>query len=328
MTISVNATRRPKSEATLPMHTRIGVVEVGSRSVRFMAADFSLDGSFKAIKTDSHLHGVDITAIDEQKVLELLHTLRHYVQVIDQFHCDRVLIYGTALCRELQRQNEVELPSYLRLLTPEEEALASWAAGFMCTQSKRGECRYTVIDQGGGSTEIITATWNDGRIEDILFNSIPIGTLGLARLLEQDGQTYSSSVVNILTPYESIIRAHKSSGGAELYLLGSVATKIAWLSRRRDVAEVYKPYLVNNLSLTTTDILKTRNRIVDLFEEDKDKARSFVDPRASGEDDFRQVVQGSGLLMLISLRLEHFKLRVSGYGTRHGMAFLAMRDLI
>jgi hypothetical protein len=83
---------------------RIGIVEVGSRSVRLMVAQFERDGSFKAAKTGSLMHGVDFRDFDQSKILSLWSAVDRFYQEVKGSQCDRAP--SIVPSRESQKPNK------------------------------------------------------------------------------------------------------------------------------------------------------------------------------------------------------------------------------
>lgn len=307
---------------------RIGVVEVGSRSIRLMVADFQRSGSFKATRTGSHLHGVEIDKLNRSSISDLWAAVDRFYNELQTFECDRVMVYGTALCRKLAEQPDLKLPSYLHVLSAEEEAVASWAAGFMCTRKDAETRQYTIVDQGAGSTEVISATWTGETIDNVIFDSLEVGNQKVMDLFYSSGNAYAKAIHLMVEEFAERIRRHKAAENGRLYLIGSVATKIAWLKVRKGVSDFYKPHLVNDVPLSMKELFELHSNILKLYRQSPEKARALVDSRAGAEDDFARVMSGSVFLMMLCTKLDYPLVRVSGYGVRHGMAFLVLKELI
>jgi exopolyphosphatase/pppGpp-phosphohydrolase len=309
---------------------RIGIVEVGSRSIRLMVANFQFNGSFKADKTDSHIHGVAVQHLDEKAIANLWLEVDRLYSELRRFECDRVMVYGTALCRQIAERPGQKLPSYLYILSAEEEAIASWAAGFMCvpTQGESVTKQYTVIDQGAGSTELISANWTGKTAEKVTFDSIEIGNQKTMEIFSESRADYGKKIYDLVEELGTKISRHKAIRNSEIYLLGSVATKLAWLKVRKGLNDFYKPYLVNDVRLNVRSTIKQYSDILKEYRTNPAHARSLIDARPGVEDEFARVMSGTAFLMMASIKLGYQDVKVSGYGVRHGMAFLIRRGLI
>jgi exopolyphosphatase/pppGpp-phosphohydrolase len=307
---------------------RIGIAEVGSRSLRLMVADFESSGMFKAVRADSFPYGASIDDLQGDDIQSVWSKLDEYRQEIEELFCDRVMIYGTALCRRIAGVTNGSVPSYLRVLSVEEEALASWAAGFMCLRGPTRDRRVTVVDQGGGSTEIVSATWNGTGLNDMSTDSLDVGTHKIMKIYLSSKENYSQLLQELVSDYGTIFKRHAAQSKSVLYLLGGVATKLAWFKVRKDSAEAYQPHRVNDVPLNVAWILDKRTWLDNLYRKDPERARQYVDARSGSEDEAPRVISGSALLLLTSVKLGYQDVRVSGYGVRHGMAFLMVNGLI
>ncbi|MBV9992959.1 MAG: hypothetical protein JOZ72_16905 [Alphaproteobacteria bacterium] len=305
---------------------KIGVAEVGSRSLRLMIADFDADGSFKALRTDSQLHNINIDNIGDADLAALGMQLDAYRDEIEKFECDSTMVYGTALCRRIA-QRGMSLRPYLKVLSPAEEATASWAAGFMCLRGRTVGRRITVVDQGGGSTEFISATWSGQGLDAPTLDSIDFGAQKAVDMFLSSSANYLRAFQDAMSSYEDVLRKHRGGSDHILYALGSVATKLAWLKVRENEADFYKPHLVNDTCLELNRIFQERAQILKMYEKDPVRARRYVDSRSGSEDEAPRIIAGSAFLMLIAMRLGYDIIRVSGYGLRHGLAFLEMKRL-
>ena len=306
---------------------RIGIVEVGSRAIRLMVADFLWDGSFKALRTGSEMHQVEISNLSEHAAALLWSKVDRFYRELQSFSCDRAMVYGTALCRKLTGLG-YPVPSYLQILSPEEEGVASWAAGFMCVKGQTEGIKYTAVDQGAGSTEIISAIWTGTTIAQPSFDTLDIGNSEVMELFNHAPLSYPRSIQERINRYDNSIKKHSAEVNSRLYLLGSVATKIAWIKVRKGVKDFYKPHLVNDVQLKVSDLYELYGRLLKIFNENPDKARSVVDARPEARDEFARVMSGSVFHMLLAKRMNYSTVRASGYGVRHGMAFLVRRELI
>jgi exopolyphosphatase/pppGpp-phosphohydrolase len=309
--------------------TRVGIIEVGSHSVRFYVVDFKQDGSSTARETDSTLHRVGVVSPKAEEVSELARTIEGYYSRLAGFNCDHVMIYGTEVCRQISEQQEYRLPGYLRVLSPEEEARASWAAGFLTVGSLTGAGRFTIVDQGAGSTEVCTSSWSDMKAGRIHFDRLDIGHQGIMNVFES-GSGYLKAIEEIkgiVAGFQNRLLRHAAIDESEICMLGSVATKIAWHKVRKRKDEKYNLYRVNGVRLSVREIFEFHSSFLALYRKDRDEARIEIDARKGAEDEIERVISNSVYLMLLAATLKHQAIRVSGFGTRHGMAFLALKGI-
>jgi exopolyphosphatase/pppGpp-phosphohydrolase len=303
-------------------NARVGVVEIGSRAIRSMVIDLSGDRlNVVDAKNIPHTLSTDSISEDGGNALNLLvSALRDHIA---SFDCVEICIYGTELCRRIGAINASWLPSYLIVLSPAEEARASWAAGLMCVTDLR-PARYTIIDQGAESIEFADGYWDRAGVKEFTALSLPLGHNRLTSLFRDNSsnpQVYGRKIQEQLNEWKSDISLFSNKGGA-LIVLGSVATKLGWLNVRRPGDDNYNARLVNGSSLRLNDLMRRFSELLTMYAKDKEQARCFVDARTQSRDDAEIVIAGSLLFALLFKRLDVTSARVSGYGTRHGVAKL------
>jgi len=309
---------------------RIGLIEVGSNTIRYLAASFGNDIDFIPDKIETIKHNMHPSNPEEFAVREVNKVVEGFAEDAKQRRLDAVLIYGTAACRKVSAQLPGKLSPLIKVLTPAEEAMASWVAGFACTSRAPGT-RCTVIDEGSGSTEIVSATWTGDAIQDLAFYSADVGSTLLLEEYKADAKGHHALTTQKL---REMVHALREAGVASehsgpLYLVGGVATSIGWLVSKKSGMQDYRPAEINGAVLTLTELDKLYNGLDRLFKRDPAAAQRAVDTRRGSEDHVLRVISSLPYLTLLSSFLQptgtYF---VSGYGVRHGMGFLIRNELI
>jgi exopolyphosphatase/pppGpp-phosphohydrolase len=308
---------------------RIGLVEVGSNTIRYLVADWS-DMSFDPVQIETIKHGMHPSRPSEEAVAAVNKHVEAFVQDARGRDCDALLAYGTAACRAVAAQHPGRLSPLVKVLTPVEEATASWVAGFACTSRTPGT-RCTVIDEGSGSTEIVSATWNGEALEGLAFHSVPIGSVALLEAYKGDAKAHVEHTINLIrsmTP--EIARAGIAEGETgDLFLLGGVATSIGWQATKGTGLQEYRPAEINGAEVTMADLDGLHQRLFRLYKKDPAAARRAVDTRRGSEDHVLRVLSSLPFLTLLSAYLApRSRYFISGYGVRHGMAFLIQHNLV
>lgn len=311
---------------------RIGLIEIGSRSVRYLVID--VQGrvqDFKAIKIDNAVHRIDpshITRADVEKLKLLVSQLRTDLR---SHSCDMYCVYGTELCRSIETLYPGELSSSVRTLSTEEEAMAAWAAALLCQDEENEEDVITVIDLGNGSTEIVRARWDGVQIEDLKSTSVALGSSRLMASYNNDKTSYMRYLEQQLPPIKKAIQEagiERIHNGV-MYFVGGVATKIGWLSKRANESEVYRPDLVNGVKVTLDDLSKLFVTLDQLYRSKPQYVVRIIDPRRGSEHEAVRVISGAPYLVALAKSAHAGKaFLVSGYGVRHGMAYLLMHRLV
>ena len=319
------------SRAEKSGHLRIGLIEVGSRAIRLLVADFDRFANFIPVKIDTIQHGIDPSEIEAGDVSSINEIILRLEDAISKFSCDRVVIYGTEICRRISVLWADALDGRIKVLTPREEAMAAWAAGILCEDNKRAPIECTVIDEGNASTEIATGYWNGNLIHDFKYTSLSVGSADLMDMYRADSKAYLQRLIAHLGNYRATVAESlgRSTGGGVVYLAGGVATKIGWFKVRKSLDDFYQPHRVNGARLSVSILTNVFAELSKVFKLDPDKARRLVDARAGSEDEFIRIISSAPFLAIVRNFVDNRdELKITGYGVRHGMAFLIMNELL
>jgi exopolyphosphatase/pppGpp-phosphohydrolase len=312
-------------------HLRIGLIEVGSRAIRLLVADFDRLSNFTPVKIDTLQHGIDPSEIEAGDVDRINEIIMRLEEAVSKFSCDRVAIYGTEICRRISSLWADALDGRIKVLTPREEAMASWAAGILCEDNKRAPIECTVIDEGNASTEIATGHWNGKLVRDFKYMSLSVGSADLMEMYRADSKAYLQRLIVQLGNYRATVAESLggSSGSGVVYLAGGVATKLGWFKVRKSLDDFYQPHRVNGARLSVSILTSVFAELSKMFKADPDKARRLVDARAGSEDEVVRIIASAPFLAIVRNFVDNRdELKITGYGVRHGMAFLIMNDLL
>jgi exopolyphosphatase/pppGpp-phosphohydrolase len=309
---------------------RIGLIEVGSNTIRYLVADWS-DMVFDRVKIETVKHGMHPSRPDEAAVTQVNSTVEGFLADARTRGCDDLLVYGTAVCRTVAQKFPGALSPLIRVLTPAEEAMASWVAGFACTDRLPGtQC--TVIDQGSGSTEIVRATWNGNGFDGLAFHSVDVGSVALLEGYKRDAKGHfaqSHSLIAQMVPALDEAGLTPSEAG-DLFLVGGAATSIGWQAAFGTGLQNYVPAEMNGRSATLDALQQLYTSLQKDLRKDPVTARRRVDTRPGSEDHILRVLSSFPFLIVLASYLKpgDRPFFFSGYGARHGMAFLIQHDLI
>ena len=313
----------------MPEPMRIGLIEVGSNTIRYLVADWH-DMDFERLKIETVKHGMHPHRPTEAAVAEVNRSVETFVSDVRKWRCDRVFVYGTAVCRTIAARDPGMLSPRIRVLAPAEEAMASWVAGFGCTSRAPGT-RCTVIDQGSGSTEIVQATWNGHGFEDLAFHSTAVGTVSLLEAFKANRKGHfaaSQALIQEMIP--AFNETGLSSGDAGTVLLvGGAATSIGWLATKGTGLQNYVPAEMNGRSARVQELQDLYTELYVGSKKDPIRTQRRVDTRPGSQDHLLRVLSSFPfLIVLASFFRGDGQFMFSGYGARHGMAFLIQHDLI
>ena len=328
----------PSLTESLSPTKRVAIIEVGSRAVRLLVADVSAEAGLKVIMTRAAQVGL-IRAVQAgpaalDRTLDKIQS--HISEFRDVVAClenppDRVLTVGTAAVRLVAASGGRDTDSRLSgidVVGNEQEALCSLYAAIIGTKRESDQSQVVlVIDQGGGSTEIALGRGPTPTLELINSASIDIGHEKLVKMLHAVDfnmnafrlkLTESIDVANI--KYQAVDRA---------FVLGSCATKYAWIKIRKNEKHIYEPNLVHDSAFSVKTIISEMKQINKIPKASWPAMRAFTEPRDPSGTEFDMVVTG---MIMISALCERFGVKefaVSSLGTRHGLAWiLAMRPTL
>jgi exopolyphosphatase/guanosine-5'-triphosphate,3'-diphosphate pyrophosphatase len=171
-------------ERMLTKMKRIGVIDVGSNSVRMVITEIYTDGSFSVLedlKESVRLAAdmVDGNKLNEERITKAIHTLKTFKTFCDSVHVNEIFAIATEAVRKAENKNEFILKVKettnidIRVLTGDEEAYYDYF-GIVNSMSINNSL---IMDIGGSSTELVWIQNNE------LINSIslPIGAVNLTQ---------------------------------------------------------------------------------------------------------------------------------------------------
>jgi exopolyphosphatase/guanosine-5'-triphosphate,3'-diphosphate pyrophosphatase len=303
---------------------RAGVIELGSRALRLLIVDHAPGQGLQVVQTDSAESRLAI-ALDsaQDRRPEILaragEIARQYEHRCRAAGAEAVCVFGTEALRQLTGA-EVErlraaLPTLI-ILDAAQEARCSLLAAALGVDGAKVDGEVLAIDQGAASMELAAGHFTAGKLKLISTFSTPLGTRPLTQQLAAHGGWPAFRAA--LQGEVDALNLPPGSGAARVILLGSAATKLAWLHVRSSDAERYTPRLVQGRRLAVQDI----DQLLGIAEAEPQFARKAIDVRSPESGEFEIVIAGLTALRLVLQRLGCASFTVSAFGTRHGMAWL------
>ena len=175
----------PETDVTL----RLASIDIGTNTVLMLIADVQRDGSLTVVR-DEHCigrlgKGVDEYGIILKETFDRIHDILFQFQKIADSHgIQHISVCGTSALRDAKNRQEFvdfmkeKLALEIRILSGMEEAELTYLGVVSEYRTKIGSKSYTVLDIGGGSTEIVTGS------ETHVTSSISID-IGSVRLTER-----------------------------------------------------------------------------------------------------------------------------------------------
>jgi exopolyphosphatase / guanosine-5'-triphosphate,3'-diphosphate pyrophosphatase len=219
---------------------KIGVIDIGTNTVLLLVAQFDSRGRITPLVYEQRVprlgKGVDRDKCVAPDAMErVLRVLHDYKAMMSQFELHRIVVCGTSAVRDASNREEFarlirEKTGFdLEILSGEDEALWTYRGAISGVPDIQ---RATVVDIGGGSTEIIV-----GDAHDIMNKiSLDIGSVRLTeRFFKHDPPTHPELEAAIEV-VENELAKPKGFDFAGSLLIGvaGTATALAILDRHQE----------------------------------------------------------------------------------------------
>ena len=295
---------------------RVAAADIGTNTLVFLIAEKTSTG-LTAIEDAAEIvrlgEGVDRTGdLAPAAVERTLAALGKFAQRARELGVERVAAVGTQALREVKSgaqfvaRAEAILGGPVEIIAGEREAGLAWAAtaaAFPVADDVRQD--RTVVDIGGGSTELIVGRQT---IEDVI--SIPIGSVRLTeRLLKSDPPSEAERAALVNAIDEAL-----ASGPAPRGEIIGVAGTVTTLCAIHLALDSYDPERVHGARIARTDIEAVVARLgrTPLAER---KTIPGLDPRRADV-----IYAGGVILCRVLARANAKELIVSDRGIRWGLA--------
>lgn len=234
----------------------IAAVDVGTNTVLLLLARVATDGSLTPILQEQRFprlgKGIDASRhLASDSMRRVIDVLKEYQKLLAPHRPDRVVVCGTSAVRDAANRDDLiaqvrrETGFTLEVLTGNDEARWTYRGALSGIRDTR---RTTVVDVGGGSTEIITG---DGATIERTF-SLQIGSVRLReRYLTHDPPTppeLEAAIAAVKTTL--LLAAGARLSGSILVGVAGTATSLALLAQgaakfdARALAGYRMPYAV------------------------------------------------------------------------------------
>ena len=215
----------------------VGVIDIGTNTVLLLVARVEEGGAITPLLYEQRIprlgRGVDATRnLDPAAMGRVIAVLKEYAALAARYEPSVMAVCGTSAVRDAANSEEfarnilVETGYHLEVLSGDDEAYWTYRGA---VSGVPGAGRVTVVDIGGGSTEIITGNRKtiDGRI------SLPLGSVRLTeRFFQHDPPTPSElDAAARYTDGELAQASHFLFAGSTLVGVAGTATSLAALAR-------------------------------------------------------------------------------------------------
>lgn len=312
----------------------MGLIEIGSRATRLLIADVLPPMRVCPFKTRVQLHSImNLLGGSEAPLRNELamvgETVRAFLDALRTEAVERTLVFGTEAIRRLAGSEALqssELNDLLDLiLDARTEATASLIAGFMSVCDRKAEAGdIVVIDQGAGSIEIALGAVAPSVIVK-RFASLPLGGEPLLESFRESSRSLDSLRSKVVPVVDGLTDFSLPFG--QVIVMGTVATKCAWLTKRQYRLEKYDAKKVDGTTISS-ELLSGIYAQTNLFSKHRNpeaawqEFQEFVNPGEPSGDAGERVATGIVPLIEILKRIGKREFAVSALGTRHGMAVI------
>ena len=310
------------------MEEKIGVIDLGSNSVRLMLMRIYPNGSFKLI--DEIKEGVRLSQgmgkdgyLQPGAVKRNVETIRLFTKLCQTNGIERIIAVATAAVRAAANQEEFLDQLYqqtgiqFRVLSGEEEAYYVYQGVVNSLETKSG----IIVDIGGGSTEIIKI-----RERQLVHSiSLPFGAVNMTeKFLSKDknnpGQLEKMECF-LRETFDKIpwLREEKN---VQIMGIGGTIRNLAKIDRRR---KNYPLEITHNYRLMAQDLYGIYEDVKTMNLEQRKKVPGLSKDRAD------IIIAGFAIINGISQFTKAKELIVSGNGLREGIFYnylLGKRDVV
>ena len=296
---------------------RLGVIDVGSNSIRLVVAELSPGGGFRILDEEREstrlAKALSSTGrLGPRSIDESLDALRRFQSIAEGFQVSQLRTIATCAVREAQNGNEfcqrakAEARLDIDVISDEEEAQLAYRSVLQTYDIS--DKNVAIADVGGGSTEIVLVSEN--HIEEIY--STPLGAVRLTEMFCSPGlfgDDYKPLIQFINRQLKKTIRKPPFPPQI-LFGSGGTFTNLGSMLRaaRGDQSEPKRGYRVTRAEV---------RHLLDRLQKMTLKQRRSVPGLNSDRADI--IVAGVAVVDLIMRRLKVNVLRIHQRGVRDGM---------
>ncbi|OAB41099.1 hypothetical protein PBAT_21290 [Paenibacillus antarcticus] len=300
---------------------RIGIVDIGSNSIRLVIYDTTPDGGYKIIK--EYKHSARLSAkineqgsLDKNEMYRIVPILKQFRQVCNTFGVDTIRAGATAAIRNATNSQEIieflskESSIDITLVSGEEEAYFGFLGVINSFDIEDG----FIVDIGGGSTEI-TLFENRNFKKSV---SLPFGAVNTNVEFGNDGNWNEEEILNLRQYVLSMLEEHEwmqSRPQLPLFGLGGTIRSLGKIDQK-DTR--YSMPISHGYTLTTDSVDQLYNILPSLPLEKRKQINGLSKSRAD------IIVSGLIIVHTVYHYIQAKHCLISGEGLREGM----LHDLI
>jgi exopolyphosphatase/guanosine-5'-triphosphate,3'-diphosphate pyrophosphatase len=296
---------------------RIASIDIGTNTILLLIAEVNKNGIVKVLHDEQVIarlgKGVDENRIINQETfLRAKDYLLHYRNVCDSFSVNRIVAVGTSALRDAE--NKFEFITYIlettgiaiEILSGDDEAQWTYLGGISDFIGRSEQ--YSVIDIGGGSTEIIAG--NSTEIQSKV--SLDLGSVRITERILKNSPPENSALIESHEFILSTIPAEQIKTIRSTFAIG-VAGTLTTLAALHQQLPKYIPEKINGYILSLDDI---RSMFVLLKDKSIEQISAFPQISAGRAD---IILAGIMILMGFMEKSNLRQITVSDRGLRYGI---------
>jgi Exopolyphosphatase len=293
----------------------IALLDVGTYSTRMFIVAVHFDGRFDEILSVGRITALgrklkETGYLQKEAMEETLTVLKEYVQIASQYKPEKILAVATQACREAKNAEEFiskvkELGIDVRVITGEEEARLAFIA---TAKALNIEGKFTVIDQGGGSTE-----FSYGEKSNLIASiSFPFGIVNFTEKYIKSDPPKPEEIMQIkdFLKQQLPIAYEKMKDTEILVGLGGTITTVVALEYN---IYPYDSKKVHGSKLTYETVTKWLNKLASMTVNQRKAIPMIEDKRAEA------IVPGIVIFQTAMEVFQKDEITVSEWGVRHGL---------
>ncbi len=303
----------------------ISVIDIGTYSTRLLIAGIhKKDNVEETIKSIDEILSIGrITALgrnvkknrylEREAIEETLAVLREYTAISKEYKASKILGFATEACRIAENGMEFlekvrKLGIDVQLIDGDKEAYLSFLA---TAYSLDIDGRFTVIDQGGGSTEFAYGAKEKGNIKLLKSTSLPFGIVNLTEEFLKNDPPTELEIENLKNYLKGEITKILDYMKDTEYIIGLGGTITTLVALEKNIYP-YNSKKVHGEKLSRDTIQKWLKKLISIPTIERQKYPQIEDKRAK--------VLPAGIL-IFDITLELFKKHevvISDRGLRYG----------
>jgi exopolyphosphatase / guanosine-5'-triphosphate,3'-diphosphate pyrophosphatase len=304
---------------------RIASIDIGTNTILLLIADVDENGIQKILQDEQVIarlgKGVDADGIiNDDTFIRAENYLKAYKATCNEYSVNKIVAVGTSALRDAKNRNEFCKYIYnkvgisIEVISGDEEAQWTYRGGISEFHG-RSEL-FSVIDIGGGSTEIITGD----AIRITSKTSINIGSVRLTERILKGSPPETSSIIEAHEYISSLIPHNVIMNISSTFVIGVAGTLTTLASLHQQLPN-YIPEKVNGYTLQYEDVCS-------MFALLKDKTLEQIKlyPQiSSGRADI--ILAGILILAGIMEKANLHNITVSDRGLRYGMLYREIKNI-